>query len=180
MEERDRTRGCEEGKKIEKETLRMHGDDGRIGEGRRGPAARGFRRGGFLDKFSAIGSFGADSPSAPPPTCVQIEGFRESCDIPPRRKRGKDRGNARNEKQADGGERERKIPKRRKGESRNGRVKGGGGRKEWDGNANVSLRESRRDCCVETSANSRCLPRLAPNQAVSSLNVDEPTCLLTS
>lgn len=44
------------------------------------------RRGGristVLDKFSAIGSFDADSPSAPPSSCVQIEGFRESCDIP--------------------------------------------------------------------------------------------------
>lgn len=40
--------------------------------------------------------------------------------------------------------------------------------------------EERRDCCVETSTNLRCLPRLVPNQAVSSLNVDEPACLLTS
>lgn len=56
---------------------------------------------GVLDKFSAIGSFDADSPaSASPPTCVQIEGFRKSCDIPPRR-RGKDRENARNEEQTD-------------------------------------------------------------------------------
>lgn len=55
---------------------------------------------GVLDKFSAIGSFDADSPSASPPTCVQIEGFRKSCDIPPRR-RGKDRENARDEEQTD-------------------------------------------------------------------------------
>jgi hypothetical protein len=55
---------------------------------------------GALDKFSAIGSFDADSSSAPPPTCVQIEGFRESCDIPPRRC-GKDRENVKNEEQTD-------------------------------------------------------------------------------
>lgn len=52
---------------------------------------------GTLDKFSAIGSFDADSSSAPPSTCVQIEGFRESCDIPSRRRCGKDRENVKNE-----------------------------------------------------------------------------------
>lgn len=81
---------------------------------------------GVLDKFSAIGSFDADSPSASPPTCVQIEGFRKSCDIPPRR-RGKDRENARNEEQTDrrAGRQEREIPKRWKGERRR--------RREWNG-----------------------------------------------
>jgi hypothetical protein len=69
-----------------------------------------------LDKFSAIGSFDADSPSASPPTCVQIEDFRESCDIPPRR-RGKDRENVKNDEQAERGETERPgtIRKLRKG-----------------------------------------------------------------
>lgn len=49
----------------------------------------------------------------------------------------------------------------------------------WEGEGRdgvIRERLSRRDCCVETFVNSRCLP----NQAVSSLNVDEPTCLLTS
>lgn len=140
---------------------------------------------GVLDKFSAIGSFDADSPSAPPPTCVQIEGFRESCDILPRRRRGKDRENARNEEQADWrAERETEIPKRRERRKEEWERKREGVRgKGRDGVIceRLSARVAeRRDCCEETSTNSRCLPRLAPNQAVSSLNVDEPTCLLTS
>lgn len=113
----------------------MH-DDGRIGERRRGRFADFV---GVLDKFSAIGSFDADSPSAPPPTCVQIEGFRESCDIP--RRRAKDRENARNEEQADRRERFRRDGKVRvETERERGRGKEGMG---WY--ANVSLRESRRN-----------------------------------
>lgn len=131
---------------------------------------------GVLDKFSAIGSFDADSPSASPPTCVQIEGFRKSCDIPPRR-RGKDREKMRGTRSRQIGEPEgkREIPKRWKGERRRRR------RVEWGG--------TRTSLCVSRGGTVRLLrgnlSELAMftatrNQAVSSLNVDEPTCLLTS
>lgn len=87
-----------------------------------------------LDKFSAIGSFDADSSSTSPSTCVQIEGFRQSCDIP-RRRRGKDRENVKNEgicKTERGKERERETWRRWLG------------RKEREGgeDENVSLRKS--------------------------------------
>jgi len=108
---------------------------------------------GVLDKFSAIGSFDADSPSAPPSTCVQIEGFRESCDIPSRR-RGRDRENARNEKQAKIGEPERRKKERfrRDGKVREGMVekerkkeKGGKEKRGMGWYVNVSLHESWRN-----------------------------------
>lgn len=125
---------------------------------------------GALDKFSAIGLFDADSPSAPPPTCVQIEGFRESCDIPPQRC-GKDRENVKNEEQTD--RRERREARR---DGKVGRVKAG-----WY--ANVSLRKSGRTVRLLCGNFSEleCLPRLALNQGpcVSFPNVDEATCLLT-
>lgn len=92
MEERDRTARPREGKKEREGGIAVL-NDGRIGE--RKEAARQPRRladfVGVLDKFSAIGSFDADSPSASPPTCVQIEGFRKSCDIPPRKTRKRQR-----------------------------------------------------------------------------------------
>lgn len=101
MEERDRTRAAAGGGKKERErgiavlNARRRTDRREVGGGRGSARSRLADFVGVLDKFSAIGSFDADSPSASPPTCVQIEGFRKSCDIPPRR-RGKDRENARN------------------------------------------------------------------------------------
>lgn len=77
----------------------MH-DDGRIGERWRRRLADFV---GVLDKFSAIGSFDADSPSArfhPPASkskaFAKVVTFR-------RGRRGKDRENARNEEQTDRG-----------------------------------------------------------------------------
>lgn len=133
MEERDRTRGCGEGKK-EREiaVLNARRRTDRREEGGGAAARRLADFVGVLDKFSAIGSFDADSPSASPPTCVQIEGFRKSCDIPPRR-RGKDRENARNEEQTDRrAGREERERFRRDGKVRGG-TEGEGGGEEWNG-----------------------------------------------